>query len=82
MLYLFVILVTLNQLKETSVILKASDVHNIFQKANLKSMYGKTHTKALMLHLKDKHVTATVAVDQDNHVWYLFWQPDPSKDFT
>ena len=35
-----------------------------------------------MLHLKDKHVTPTVAVDQDNHVRYLFWQPDLSKDFT
>ena len=48
----------------------------------LKALCGKTHTEALMLRLKNKHVTATVAVDQGNHVRYLFWQPDLSKDFT
>uniref|UniRef100_M4B508 Uncharacterized protein n=1 Tax=Hyaloperonospora arabidopsidis (strain Emoy2) TaxID=559515 RepID=M4B508_HYAAE len=74
--------VILNHLKETRVILKASDVHNIVQKANLEALCGKTHTEALMLYLKDKHITATVAVDQDNHVRYLFWQPDLSKDFS
>ena len=59
--------------------MKASDVHNIVQKVNLKALRGKTHTEALILHLKDKHVTATVAVDNENYVRHIFWQADPSK---
>ena len=62
--------------------MKASGVHTIVRKDNLTDLCGKTHTETLMLHLKDKHATATVAVDQENHVRYLFWQPDLSKEFT
>ena len=61
------------------VIIKESDVHNIFQKANLKALCAETHTWAQMHHLKDKHVTATVAVDNENYVRHIFWQADPSK---
>ena len=35
-----------------------------------------------MQHPKDEHVTAKVAVDEENHVRHLFWQPRLSKIFT
>ena len=47
-------------MEETNVIMKAIYFHYIFQKPNLKALCGKTHTKALMHHLKDEHVTAKV----------------------
>ena len=37
-----------------NVLIKASDVQNIVKKANLKALSGKTHTEALMEHLKTK----------------------------
>ena len=49
--------------------------------ANLKALCGKTHTEALMEHLKNQEINATVAVDEDNHVRHLFWQPQHSVEF-
>ena len=64
-----------------NVLIKASDVQNIVKKANLKALSGKTHTEALMEHLKNQEINATVAVDEDNHVRHLFWQPQHSVEF-
>ena len=49
--------------------------------ANLKDLSGKTHTDALMEHLKNQEINATVVVDEDNHVRHLFWQPQHSVKF-
>lgn len=64
-----------------NVLIKASDVQNIVKRANLKALSGKTHTRALMEHLINQETNAKVAVDEDNHVRHLFWQPQHSVDF-
>ena len=40
--------ILLNHLKETNVIMKASDVHNIVRKVNLKALCGRTNVDTLI----------------------------------
>lgn len=43
-----------NNFKETIVFIKASDVQNIVKKADINALNGKTHTEALLEHLKTR----------------------------
>ena len=54
----------------------------------MKALSGKSHTETLMQHMKDQNVTATVAVDEENHIRHLSWltkvrgfHPLPSKSW-
>ena len=51
-------------------------------KGKQKGTWWKISYEALLQHMKDQNILSTVAVDEDNYVRPLFWQPKLTKNLT